>query len=43
MLEPATQAEGMALLARGIDALSKKDKPTADDERRLKKAKTMLL
>lgn len=43
MLAPATHAEGKALLARGIEALSKKDKPTADDERRLKKAKTMLL
>ena len=42
MLDPSTQVEGKALLARGIETLTKKDKPTVDDERRLTKAKTML-
>lgn len=41
MLEAATHDEGKALITRGIDALKKKEKPTAEDTRRLKKAEGM--
>jgi hypothetical protein len=40
-LEPATHDEGKALITRGIEALKKKEKPTAEDARRLKKAEAM--
>ena len=38
MLETKTRDEGQALIARGIEALKKKAKPTAEDAKRLKKA-----
>jgi|GEM_PF-5624892 hypothetical protein len=41
MLEAATHDEGKALITRGIDALKKKEKPTAEDTLRLKKAEGM--
>lgn len=41
MLEAATHDEGKALITRGIEALKKKEKPTAEDARRLKKAEGM--
>jgi len=43
MLEPEKNDEGKALLLRGIEALKKKDKPTAEDTRRLKKAEAWLV